>query len=154
MSLFLKQFFFKCTEVIYFFPRFIQTYYSVVGNYMNTVKTTFLFKCCMAHATSAQHPCIDLLKVSGCPLKAVYRRMSELPTRNQFKFTIKILVYTIEFSTIQVFIPSTASFSLMVVLDVCVLFSRNSCGKCIFIFYICFHDCLENLLCTFVGIFI
>ena len=98
-------------------------------------------------------PLYRFVEGSGCPLNAVYRRISELSTRNQFEFTIKILVYTIEFSTTQVFIPSTASFSLMVVLDVCVLFSRNSCGKCIFILYICFHDYLENLLCTIVDIF-
>ena len=36
------------------------------------------------HFSIAPRPCIDLLKVSGCPLNAVYRRITELSTRNQF----------------------------------------------------------------------
>ena len=45
-------------------------------------------------------------------------------------------MYTIEFSTTQDFIPSTASFSLMVFLDVYVLFSLGTHVVNAFLYFI------------------
>ena len=79
---------------------------------------------------------IDLLKVLVAPRMQYTDEWWSFPLETSFSFIIKILVYTLEFSTTQVFIPSTASFLLMVVLDVGVLFSLGTHVVNAFLYFI------------------
>ena len=81
-------------------------------------------------------PLYRFVEDSGCPLTAVYRRMMELSTRNQFLVTYKdisvhnIVQYNLSFYTV-------CSVILMMVFCMFTCFSLgNSCGKLFYILYL------------------